>query len=214
MSFDDHFLSPSRSSHTEPFAMYTSIPSIVLHKNKIDVILDEQIVLTNDGKIKCFLVRWVDQFDFDCTWSSEEKLQQLDLDLLELYWSQQDFLCQGHIGYIIFMGIICNLVCRHLLSFEYLARQKDCPPWHNLEILDIRLTVAFLFVHTTESSFFSHPVELMSTLGIYVIFWTIFCLCSFRLIRFVVFGIAWPLSLQVCLPLYKVCIVCLRTIGE
>jgi hypothetical protein len=43
----------------DPVATPTPVPSITTHKDKIDVILDEQIVLTIDRKVQRFLIRWV-----------------------------------------------------------------------------------------------------------------------------------------------------------
>lgn len=74
----------------EPIATPTTVPYITAHKDKIDAILDEQIVLTKDGEVQRFLVCWVDLPNSDCAWILRETLQQLDLDLLELYRSQQD----------------------------------------------------------------------------------------------------------------------------
>lgn len=39
----------------EPIATPTAVPSITAHKDKIDAILDEQIVLTKDGEVQRFL---------------------------------------------------------------------------------------------------------------------------------------------------------------
>jgi hypothetical protein len=69
----------------EPIATPTAVPSITAHKDKIDTILDEQIVLTKDCEVQRFLVRWVDRPNSDCAWIPRETLQQLDPDLLELY---------------------------------------------------------------------------------------------------------------------------------
>ncbi|XP_035540116.1 uncharacterized protein LOC108983558 [Juglans regia] len=70
----------------DPFVIPTPIPSITAHKDKIDAILDEQMVLTNDGEVQRFLVRRVDP---------RETLQQLDSNLLELYQSQLDLPLPG-----------------------------------------------------------------------------------------------------------------------
>jgi len=58
----------------EPVATPTPVPSIPAHKDKIDAILDEQIVLTNDGEVQRFFVRWVDRPDSDCAWIPRELL--------------------------------------------------------------------------------------------------------------------------------------------
>ena len=84
----DPFLPPSVNLDPEPFVTPNPLPSITAHKDKIDTILDEQIVLTNDGEVQRFLVRWVDRPDSDCTWIPRETLQQLDPNLLEFYRSQ------------------------------------------------------------------------------------------------------------------------------
>ncbi|KAF5470834.1 hypothetical protein F2P56_011322 [Juglans regia] len=91
----DPFLPPSVNTNPEPFVTPNPLPSVTAHKDKIDTILDEQIVLTNGGEVQRFLVRWVDRPDSDCTWIPRETLQQLDPDLLELYRSQQDLPLPG-----------------------------------------------------------------------------------------------------------------------
>jgi hypothetical protein len=85
---NDLFLPPSVDLDPEPVATPTPVPSIPAHRDKIDAILDEQTVLTNDGEVQRFLVCWVDRPDSDCAWIPREILQQLDPDLLELYRSQ------------------------------------------------------------------------------------------------------------------------------
>ncbi|KAG6647459.1 hypothetical protein CIPAW_07G080200 [Carya illinoinensis] len=44
-------LPPSLDLDPEPLATPTPIPSITAHKDKIDAILDEQVVLTNEGEV-------------------------------------------------------------------------------------------------------------------------------------------------------------------
>uniref|UniRef100_A0A2N9HIP4 Integrase catalytic domain-containing protein n=1 Tax=Fagus sylvatica TaxID=28930 RepID=A0A2N9HIP4_FAGSY len=57
------------------------------HKESIDFILDEQVVLTRVGTIQCFLVCWHGRPELDSTWITHEELQQLDPDLFEHYQS-------------------------------------------------------------------------------------------------------------------------------
>ncbi|XP_022878628.1 uncharacterized protein LOC111396424 [Olea europaea var. sylvestris] len=88
ISSDDPLLSPFVDLKPDYLATSTSLPPLTAYKDKIDAILDEETVLTNDGEVQRFLVRWVGRPDFDCTWISRETLQQLDPDLLEFYRSQ------------------------------------------------------------------------------------------------------------------------------
>ncbi|XP_022875752.1 putative disease resistance RPP13-like protein 1 [Olea europaea var. sylvestris] len=57
-SFDDLFLLSFMDPQLDYVDISTSIPSITAHKDKIDVILDERVVLTNDDKIQYYLVCW------------------------------------------------------------------------------------------------------------------------------------------------------------
>uniref|UniRef100_A0A2N9G4P9 Reverse transcriptase n=1 Tax=Fagus sylvatica TaxID=28930 RepID=A0A2N9G4P9_FAGSY len=66
--------------------------SHLTHKESIDAILDEQVILTRDGTVQRFLVRWHGRPESDCTWIAREDLQQLDPDLLEYYQSRIDAL--------------------------------------------------------------------------------------------------------------------------
>ncbi|XP_022851381.1 uncharacterized protein LOC111373131 [Olea europaea var. sylvestris] len=109
---DDPFLLPHKNSYTDSFAMSASISPITAHKNKIDVILDEQLVLTNNREIQNFLVRWMDRLDSDGTWIPKERLQQ------------------SHV----FAGNL-QLASSPFVEFRYLVRQRDRPPWHDLELL-------------------------------------------------------------------------------
>ena len=57
-----------------------SIPTILplnlpcAYKESIDVILDEQIVSTKDGRVHRFLVQWRRRPDSDCTWITRDEL--------------------------------------------------------------------------------------------------------------------------------------------
>lgn len=55
-SFDDPFLPNFVDPQFDYIDISTLIPSITAHKIKIDVILDERVVLTNDGKIQYLFV--------------------------------------------------------------------------------------------------------------------------------------------------------------
>ncbi|XP_022867593.1 uncharacterized protein LOC111387283 [Olea europaea var. sylvestris] len=80
----DHILDPNSLAPSNP------LPPLTAHTDKIDAILDEETVFTNDGEVQRFLVRWVGRPDSDCAWISRETLQHLDPDLLEFYRSKQD----------------------------------------------------------------------------------------------------------------------------
>lgn len=55
--FNDSLLPPSVNCDPEPFVTHTPLPPIITQKDKIDVILDILVVLTNNEEIQCFLVR-------------------------------------------------------------------------------------------------------------------------------------------------------------
>lgn len=74
----------------DSLATSNPIQPFTVHTDKINAILDNQIVLTNHGEIQHFLVRWINQHDSNFTWIFRETLQQLDPNLLELYRSQHD----------------------------------------------------------------------------------------------------------------------------
>lgn len=65
----------------------TSTPPLTIPKDKIGIILDERIMLTNEGEIQSFIVHWVGRPYCNCTLVLEETLQQLDPDFLEIYKS-------------------------------------------------------------------------------------------------------------------------------
>uniref|UniRef100_A0A2N9HNF0 RNA-directed DNA polymerase n=1 Tax=Fagus sylvatica TaxID=28930 RepID=A0A2N9HNF0_FAGSY len=89
---DDPFIEPSPTPTISPD--FDTIPPNIppTHKESIDAILDEQVILTRDGTVQRFLVRWHGRPESDCTWIAREDLQQLDPDLLEHYQSRIDAL--------------------------------------------------------------------------------------------------------------------------
>jgi hypothetical protein len=89
---DDPFIEPSPTPTISPD--FDTIPPNIppTHKESIDAILDEQVILTRDGTVQRFLVRWHGRSESDCTWIAREDLQQLDPDLLEYYQSRIDAL--------------------------------------------------------------------------------------------------------------------------
>jgi hypothetical protein len=89
---DDPFTEPSPTPTISPD--FDTIPPNIppTHKESIDAILDEQVILTRDGTVQRFLVRWHGRPESDCTWIAREDLQQLDPDLLEYYQSRIDAL--------------------------------------------------------------------------------------------------------------------------
>uniref|UniRef100_A0A2N9GB76 RNA-directed DNA polymerase n=1 Tax=Fagus sylvatica TaxID=28930 RepID=A0A2N9GB76_FAGSY len=89
---DDPFIEPSPTPTISPD--FDTIPPNIppTHKESIDAILDEQVILTRDGTVQRFLVRWHGRPESDCTWIAREDLQQLDPDLLEYYQSRIDAL--------------------------------------------------------------------------------------------------------------------------
>jgi hypothetical protein len=88
---DDPFLDTT-TPNPEPIPTPAPLPSLPALVDKIDAILDEQVVFTTDGAVQRFLVRWVNKPDSECTWVTRDILQQLDPDMLELYRSHQDLL--------------------------------------------------------------------------------------------------------------------------
>jgi hypothetical protein len=87
---DDPFIEPSPTISPDFDTIPPNIPPT--HKESIDAILDEQVILTRDGTVQRFLVRWHKRPESDCTWIAREDLQQLDPDLLEHYQSRIDAL--------------------------------------------------------------------------------------------------------------------------
>ena len=84
----DPFEEPSQDHIDNPIIDPTPPPiRPQAHKESIDFILDEQVVLTRDDTIQRFLVCWHGQLESDSTWITREELQLLDLDLLEHYQS-------------------------------------------------------------------------------------------------------------------------------
>jgi hypothetical protein len=84
----DPFEEPSQDHIDNPIIDPTSPPICPqAHKESIDFILDEQVVLTRVGTIQCFLVCWHGRPESDSTWITHEELQQLDPDLFEHYQS-------------------------------------------------------------------------------------------------------------------------------
>jgi len=54
--------------------------------------LNDQIISTRDGGIRCYLVKWRGRPEWENSWISEENLRQLNLtrpDLIEHYHNQQ-----------------------------------------------------------------------------------------------------------------------------
>jgi len=60
------------------------------YKDKVDAMLDEQIIFIRDREIQRFFICWQGHPDSNSTWITQVELQQLDPDLLKLYQSQQD----------------------------------------------------------------------------------------------------------------------------
>ena len=62
--FDEPLLDPIDAPIPTPLPL--NLPYV--HKESIDIILDEQIVSTRDEGVHCFLVQWQGRPDSGCTW--------------------------------------------------------------------------------------------------------------------------------------------------
>ncbi|KAI0503728.1 hypothetical protein KFK09_014667 [Dendrobium nobile] len=95
---------PDNPLHNEPCENPPSeIPSLPPLPNlphlpiseKIEAILDDEIISTKEGGRQRYLVHWKGKPATDDTWIDREELQGLDPDLLEMYESSRDFYSTG-----------------------------------------------------------------------------------------------------------------------
>lgn len=110
-SFDDPFLLSFVDPQLDYVDISTLIPSTIAHKDKIDVVLDERDVLTNDDDIQYFLVCWVILPGLNCTWIPRERCQLIWIKLLLEFWylvHQKDCPPWHDLKYLEFR-IDCNL---------------------------------------------------------------------------------------------------------
>ncbi|CAA2982891.1 Hypothetical predicted protein [Olea europaea subsp. europaea] len=55
------------------------------HQDIVDEVLDDEIIASQNGGFRRFLVRWKDRPLSDATWINEEEFRQLDPKLLDAY---------------------------------------------------------------------------------------------------------------------------------
>ena len=84
----DHFERPSVSDPKPTNSTIPNtpvLPNIPTCKNKIDCILDEQVMFTRGGSYQRYLVRWRGRPDSDATWIPRAEVQRLAPELLQEY---------------------------------------------------------------------------------------------------------------------------------
>lgn len=78
----------SYHGHDPPFygsTITTNLPKTHKPCDDIEVILDDQVMLTSCGGYRKFLVKWKDRALSDCCWLQTEEVQCLNPNILELY---------------------------------------------------------------------------------------------------------------------------------
>ena len=64
-----------------------TMPSLQYSKETVDIILDDEFVISRDGGFRRFLVKWHGRLDYDAIWIQEDDLHHLDPSLLDCYLS-------------------------------------------------------------------------------------------------------------------------------
>ena len=80
---------PDPSIESDPIPEYPLI-NWPEKKDRIERILDDQVITTHNKGYQRYLVRWQGRPESENSWISREDLQQIDPDLLEMYQSQID----------------------------------------------------------------------------------------------------------------------------
>ncbi|PKU65889.1 hypothetical protein MA16_Dca009218 [Dendrobium catenatum] len=94
VAFDELEFNPNNPLHDEPFVnllsenpSLPSVPNLPHSSNveKIEAILNDEIISTKEGGRQRYLVHWEGKSVTEDTWIERDELQGLDLYLLELY---------------------------------------------------------------------------------------------------------------------------------